>query len=73
MIISVGGLQATCSGCGGAEFEAMPGNELRTESKLTCTSCGRISIYHDLLEQIGERAMKQANESLAKLKGGSNE
>ena len=73
MIISVGGLQATCPACGGVEFDAVPRNELRTDSELTCSGCGRKSTYHDLLDQIGELAMKQANESLAKLRGRKDE
>jgi hypothetical protein len=69
MIISVGDFQAMCPGCGGTEFDSVSRSELLPQSELACSGCGRKSTYHDLLEQIGERAMKQANESLAKLKG----
>jgi hypothetical protein len=69
MIISVGDFQATCPECGGTEFDSVSRSELRPQSELTCCGCGRKTTYHDLLEQIGERAMQQANESLAKLRG----
>jgi hypothetical protein len=73
MIIGVGDVEAHCPGCGGVEFASIPKKELRTDTELTCSACGRKSTYHDLLEQIGERAMKQANASLAKLRGRKDE
>jgi hypothetical protein len=73
MIIGVGDVQAKCPECGGTDFDSVPRSELRTQSELTCSGCGRKSIYYDLLEQIGEQAMKQANESLAKLRGRKDE
>jgi len=73
MIIGVGDVEAQCPACGGVQFDSMPRSELRTDIELTCSACGRKSTYHDLLEQIGERAMKQANESLARLRGRQDE
>ena len=35
---------------------------------MACSSCGQRTTYRELLEQIGEEAMKRANEALAALK-----
>jgi hypothetical protein len=73
MIIKLGEIQARCPACSGVEFDGPPQSELRTDSELACSGCGSKSNYHDLLEQIGEQAMKQANEALARLKGRKND
>jgi uncharacterized Zn-finger protein len=73
MIISVGDFQAMCSGAAAPRSIPNRASELRPQSELTCSGCGRKTTYHDLLEQIGERAMQQANESLAKLRGSKDE
>jgi len=68
MQVSVGDITARCKECGGKEFRQLGSGALRLTSRLTCTSCERSVIYLDLLNFIGEEAMRRANESLAKLK-----
>lgn len=55
------------------EFDEVAAEALRAATRLACTKCGRQTLYGDLLEQIGERAMQQANDSLAKLRGKKDE
>ena len=69
MIVSVGEMRARCPACGAKKFEDVTANPLRSDTELRCTKCGRKALYGELLEQIGERAMKQASDSLAKLRG----
>jgi hypothetical protein len=73
MKLSVGHIEAQCPGCGGADFDIPEAAALTSDSVLACASCGRQNRYGDLLNQIGEQAMKQANESLAKLRGKKDE
>jgi len=73
MIVGVGEIRARCESCGGKEFEDVAPDALRVGTQLKCTKCGRRTLYGDLLEQIGERAMKQASDSLAKLRGKKDE
>lgn len=68
MIVSVRDIVARCRNCGGSDFDPLPGGELRLTTALACTSCGEKTSYRELLEQIGEEAMKRANEAIAKLK-----
>lgn len=68
MIVSVGEVAARCRGCGGSDFIPTQAGELHLESAFTCSGCGRSSSYLDLLDSIGEEAMRRANESLDELK-----
>jgi hypothetical protein len=73
MKLSVGHIEAQCLACGGADFDMPEMPSLSRDSVFTCAKCGRQNGYDDLLNQIGEQAMKQANESLAKLRGKKDE
>jgi len=64
--LSVGHIEARCPGCGSHEFE-VKGGPLAIQSELFCLGCGVATPYEALVNQIGEQAMKQANEALAKL------
>jgi hypothetical protein len=68
MLVSVGDISARCKGCGGIDFKVLSTGALRLSSVLVCTHCGRETTYVDLLDSIGEEAMRRANEALAKLK-----
>ena len=68
MIVSVGDVQARCRDCGGTDFTPAQPGELELGSVLKCSGCGKASSYEALLDDIGEEAMKRANESLSHLK-----
>jgi len=68
MQVSVGDITARCKECGGTEFKVLSSGNLRLTSRLVCIKCERVTTYLDLLDVIGEEAMRRANESLAKLK-----
>lgn len=68
MIVGVGDITARCKGCGGTDFKALKPGQLRLRSLMICTACDRVATYMDLLDDIGEQAMRRANESLAKLR-----
>jgi hypothetical protein len=68
MQVSVGDITARCKECGGTEFKPLGSGSMRLTSRLVCIKCERATTYFDLLDQIGEEAMRRANESLAKLK-----
>ena len=68
MKVSVGDISARCKGCGGTDFKPLKPGALRLTSLMTCTACERVASYLDLLDDIGEQAMRRANESLANLK-----
>lgn len=68
MIVSVGGdVTARCPACGGIKFGPLLEGQLRLDSVLVCSRCAATTTYRELLDQIGEEAMKRANESLDKL------
>lgn len=67
MIVSVGDLTAKCRNCGGTQFTAAS-RELELDTIMTCSGCANTATYRELLERIGEEAMRRANESLAELK-----
>jgi hypothetical protein len=73
MIVSIGEIQAHCPGCGGVEFDERSRAQLVLDAQLRCTACGRKALYRELLDQIGEQAIKQANESLSRLRGKKDE
>ena len=68
MIISIGDITARCPRCEGAEFEPLSGGPLRLASELKCSACGATVRYLALLDQIGEEAMRRANEAIEALK-----
>jgi hypothetical protein len=68
MIVAVRDIAARCRNCGKSDFKPLPGGDLRLATAMACTSCGQKTTYRDLLEQIGEEAMKRANEAIARLK-----
>lgn len=68
MQVKVGDISARCKGCGGTEFRALTKGTMRLTTRLACNTCDRVASYLDLLDLIGEEAMRRANESLAKLK-----
>ena len=73
MIVGIGDIRGRCEGCGGTQFDEVAADALRSDTELRCTKCGRKTLYGELLEQIGEQAMKQASDSLAKLRGKKDE
>ena len=68
MQVTVGDITARCKGCGGTEFRALTMGTMRLTTRLACNTCDRVTSYLDLLDLIGEEAMRRANDSLAKLK-----
>ena len=72
MKLAVGQIEARCPGCGASDFHP-GGGKLEMQSELLCVACGKATPYQALLNQIGEQAMKQANEALAKLRKTKND
>ena len=68
MIVSIGDITARCEACRGTEFELLSPGDLRLTSELRCKSCGAKCKYLGLLDQIGEEAMRRANEAIEELK-----
>jgi hypothetical protein len=68
MIVAVRDIAAHCRKCRKTDFGALSGGELRLSTAMACTACGQRTTYRELLEQIGEEAMKRANEAIADLK-----
>ena len=68
MIISIGDITAQCEVCRGTEFEVLSPGALRLTSELRCKGCGAKRKYLALLDQIGEEAMRRANEAIEELK-----
>jgi hypothetical protein len=68
MIVSVGDLSARCKSCGGKDFQVADAGALRLVTRMACTACGHGTTYRELLESIGEEAMRRANEALEKLR-----
>jgi hypothetical protein len=71
MIVTIRDLSARCAGCGGTDFKQHDGAALRLATVMTCNACGRETTYRELLDSIGEQAMRRANDALAKLKRNS--
>ena len=68
MLISIGDITAACARCGGKDFQPLGNGRLRLASELTCASCGERVKYLALLDQIGEEAMRRANQAIEELK-----
>ena len=67
MIVSVRGISARCTDCGGAEFKRRGKGTPKLSTRMQCASCGHGTTYRALLEAIGEQAMVRANKALEKL------
>lgn len=61
MQVRVGDIAASCPACGAGEFSASGG-------ALSCQSCGKQVDRAALMDQIGEKAAREASESLARLR-----
>jgi hypothetical protein len=71
MIVSIRDVSARCARCGETDFRQHDSGALRLGTVMRCVACGRETTYRDLLDSIGEEAMRRANEALAKLKKNS--
>jgi hypothetical protein len=68
MIVSVRDITARCRECGGSNFNTRNGAEPKPDTVMACSGCGARTSYRELLDQIGEEAMKRANQAIAELK-----
>ena len=68
MEIRIGEIVASCERCGATEFEQLSPGPLRLASELRCTACDSRVKYLALLDQIGEEAMRRANQAIDELK-----
>ena len=68
MIVSVGDLSARCKSCGGSDFRVADAGAVRLTTRMVFTQCEHATTYRELLESIGEEAMRRANEALEKLR-----
>ena len=64
MIVSIGDIAAGCVACGGGAFEPLLAEPLRLPSTLKCSACGASHTYVQLIDQIGEEAMRRVNKGL---------
>lgn len=67
MIVRIRDIAAWCVSCGGGEFEPFSAQPLSLETKLKCTACGARYTHLQLIDQIGEEAMRRANNALEEL------
>jgi hypothetical protein len=68
MIVRIHDIVAVCPRCGADDFEQTSSPPLRLPSELQCTGCGAKTRYLALLDQIGEEAIRRANEAIENLK-----
>ena len=68
MEIRIGDIVASCERCGAKDFAQLVPGPLRLASDLRCGGCGTTVKYLALLDQIGEEAMRRANEAIDDLK-----
>ncbi len=68
MEIRIGEIVASCERCSATQFEPLSQDPLRLASELRCTGCGATVKYLALLDQIGEEAMRRANQAIDELK-----
>jgi hypothetical protein len=71
MMVSIRDVSARCASCGGTDFRPLDAGAMRLATRMACLGCGSVATYRDLLDSIGEQAMRRANEALAKLKKNS--
>jgi hypothetical protein len=64
--IRVRNLKAVCS-CGSAEFLSPKEPRLTARTLIACASCGKQRPYAELLDDIGEEAIRQARETLYRM------
>ncbi len=67
MIVRIGDIAAGCVECGGGEFEPLSAEPLRLASTWKCSACGASYTYLQLIDQIGEEAMRRANKAVDEL------
>ena len=67
MVVSIHDIAAWCVSCGSGKFDPVSPGELRLESLLKCSGCGAGYTYRQLLDQIGEEAIRRANMSMDEL------
>ena len=68
MEINIGDITANCARCGGDDFQPLSSGPLRLATELKCNACGHKVKYLVLLDQIGEEAMRRANQAIDELK-----
>jgi hypothetical protein len=68
MEIRIGEIVASCEQCGATQFDPLSPEPLRLASDVRCTACGATVKYLALLDQIGEEAMRRANQAIDELK-----
>ena len=68
MLVAVRDIAARCRRCGSTDFRPAAADELRLTSALLCSGCGERATYRELLEQIGEEAIRRANDAIERLK-----
>jgi hypothetical protein len=68
MIVNIRDITAWCVWCNGDEFEPLQVGQLRLSSDLKCRGCGARYTYLQLLDQIGEEALRRANKAMDELK-----
>lgn len=68
MDIRIGEIVASCERCAATEFAPLAPGPLRPESVVRCSACGATAKYGALLDQIGEEAMRRANQAIDELK-----
>jgi hypothetical protein len=66
MIIRFGDIAAACVECGGGEFEPLSAEPIRLASTMKCSACGASYTYLQLIDQIGEEAMRRINKAQEK-------
>jgi hypothetical protein len=68
MKVNIRDITACCRRCNGEEFEPLQAGDLRLASELKCSGCAARYTYLQLLDQIGEEALRRANQALDELK-----
>jgi hypothetical protein len=68
MIVAVRDITAHCTKCGKTDFRVLARGELRLTTAMACNACDARTTYRELLEQIGEEAIKRANAAIEALK-----
>lgn len=64
MIVKIRDIATSCAKCGGGEFEPLSPGPLGPTSRLKCSGCGSGYSYVQLIDRIGEEAMRRANRVL---------
>jgi hypothetical protein len=68
MKVRVGNIEAACA-CGSREFEAPPHlPPYRPGEAFVCAGCGQETRYGELLDLIGEEAIRRAHRAIESLK-----